>query len=268
MKKLPHRKSKFPGTLSRTQSVDLRPIKIQKVLANLGLASRREVEKWIAAGRILVDGKVAKLGCRVDAHAKIFVDGRLVKRNSVKFVTRVLVYHKSIGEVCTRSDKKNRKTVFVNLPALHSARWISVGRLDINTAGLLLFTNNGELANRLMHPSYEIEREYAVRVLGDVSRDVLARLARGVQLEDGLARFDKIRRAGVCGEGANQWYHVVLREGRNREVRRLWESQSVKVSKLLRVRFGSVKLPRTLPRGKWIELSDWEVKRLLDRVKL
>jgi len=237
-------------------------------LARLGLASRREIEKWIASGRISVDGKVAKLGCRVNAHAKIFVDNRLVQRNSSESVTRVIIYHKPVGEVCTRSDEKNRKTVFASLPLLRGARWVMVGRLDISTAGLLLFTNNGELANRLMHPSFEIEREYAVRVLGEVSHDVLDRLKRGVKLEDGMARFAKIRRARGKEQGANQWYHVVLREGRNREVRRLWESQGVKVSKLLRVRFDGVKLPRSLPRGQWAELRDREVKKLLDRVGL
>jgi 23S rRNA pseudouridine2605 synthase len=240
--------------------------KLQKVLASLGLASRREIEKWIVVGRVKVDGKIARLGDRVSDRAKIFVDGRLILRKS--FVTRVLVYHKPVGEVCTRSDEKGRRTVFASLPKLHDARWIMIGRLDINTAGLLLFTNNGELANRLMHPSYEIEREYAVRVLGAVSRDILERLTRGVKLEGGLARFDKVRRMRGREEGANQWFYVVLREGRNREVRRLWESQGAKVSKLLRVRFGNVKLPRSLPRGQWLELSAREVKALLRQVGL
>jgi 23S rRNA pseudouridine2605 synthase len=242
--------------------------KIQKVLANLGLASRRQIEQWISAGRIKVDGKIAKLGDRVTDQEKISVDGRLVKRIPVKTsTTRVLIYHKPIGEVCTRSDEKNRKTVFDNLPVLHNARWIMVGRLDINTSGLLLFTNNGELANRLMHPSKQIERKYSVRVLGTVSQEILDNLLRGVQLEDGHARFVKIHRVrSFERNAANQWYHVVLREGRNREVRRLWESQGLKVNKLSRIRFGGIKLPRTLPRGQWFELSDREVKAMLHRV--
>jgi 23S rRNA pseudouridine2605 synthase len=242
--------------------------KIQKVLANLGLASRREIERLIAVGRISVDGKVATLGDRVDSRAKISVDDRLVKRNLAKSITRVIIYHKPIGEVCTRSDEKNRKTVFANLPSLQGARWIAIGRLDINTAGLLLFTNNGELANRLMHPSSEIEREYAVRVMGTVDQDVLDRLLHGVRLEDGMARFNKIRRVRGKEQGANQWYHVMLREGRKHEVRRLWESQGMKVSGLLRVRFDGIRLPRLLPRGQWAELSDREVKQLLHRVSL
>lgn len=244
--------------------------KIQKVLANLGLASRRQIEQWIASGRITVDGKIAKLGDRVTDQEKISVDGRLVKRIPEKtLITRVLIYHKPIGEVCTRSDEKNRKTVFEKLPILRNARWISVGRLDINTSGLLLFTNNGELANRLMHPSTQIEREYAVRVLGEVSQEILDNLLRGVKLEDGLARFVKIRRVrSFERNAANQWYHVILCEGRNREARRLWESQGLKVSKLSRIRFGGIKLPRSLLRGQWIELSDKEVKALLRRVRL
>ncbi|MGD9107583.1 MAG: pseudouridine synthase [Gammaproteobacteria bacterium] len=244
--------------------------KIQKVLANLGLASRRQIEQWIADGRIIVDGKIAKLGDRVTDQEKISVDGRLVKRIPAKTLTaRVLIYHKPIGEVCTRSDEKNRKTVFDSLPILHNARWVSVGRLDINTSGLLLFTNNGELANRLMHPSKQIEREYSVRVLGAVSQEILDNLLHGVKLEDGHARFVKIRRVrSFESDAANQWYHVVLREGRNREVRRLWESQGLKVNKLSRIRFGGIKLPRSLPRGQWVELSDREVKALLRRVGL
>ena len=245
----------------------MKPEKIQKVLANLGLASRRQIEQWISAGRISVDGKVAKLGDRVTNRAKISVDGRLVKIiPSKSLVIQVILYHKPIGEVCTRSDEKNRKNVFANLPVLQNARWIMVGRLDINTSGLLLFTNNGELANRLMHPSSQIEREYAVRALGKVDKNILDRLLREVQLEDGEAHFDKIKYIG--GQGANQWYHVVLHEGRNREVRRLWESQGVTVSRLSRVRFGDIILPRSLRRGQWMELSRQAVEKLLRKVGL
>ncbi len=178
----------------------------------------------------------------------------------------MLAYHKPVGEVCTRSDPEGRPTVFNNIPRLKQGRWLSVGRLDINTSGLLLLTNDGDLANRLMHPSSEIEREYAVRVLGKVDREMVDRLKAGVQLEDGMAAFDDIIDAG--GEGANHWYHVVLREGRNREVRRLWESQGLAVSRLTRIRYGNIMLSRRIKKGKWQELSLAEVNSLRRLVKL
>lgn len=204
--------------------------KLQKVLARAGQGSRREMEALITAGRVSVDGKVATLGDRVEVNAVIRVDGHQVKtRAAEEQICRVLAYHKPEGEMCTRHDPEGRPTVFDRLPKMDGARWIAVGRLDVNTSGLLLFTTDGELANRLMHPSHEVEREYAVRVFGEITEAMLQRLRKGVQLEDGMAKFNKIKPAG--GEGLNQWFNVTLTEGRNREVRRLWESQEVQVSR-------------------------------------
>ncbi|GGB50958.1 23S rRNA pseudouridine(2605) synthase RluB [Shewanella inventionis] len=235
--------------------------KLQKVLARAGHGSRREMEAWIAAGRVSVDGEIAGLGDRVEADAKIRIDGRAVSLKSADdIVCRVLAYHKPEGEICSRKDPEGRTTVFERLPKVRDARWVAVGRLDINTSGLLLFTCDGELANRLMHPSNEVEREYAVRTFGEVPEAAVQRLRTGVTLEDGPAQFDTIKAAG--GEGINQWWHVTLREGRNREVRRLWESQDVQVSRLIRVRYGQVELPKTLPRGGWIELPIEQVNYL------
>lgn len=228
--------------------------KLHKVLARAGLGSRRQMEEWITAGRVSVDGKVATLGDRAGEGAAIRVDGKLVPAERLWGLRRrVLAYNKPEGEVCTRSDPEGRPTIFDHLPGLRKGRWISVGRLDINTSGLILLTNDGELANRLMHPSGEIEREYAVRILGEAGPEVLERLRSGVVLEDGEARFERIVDAG--GEGANHWYHVILREGRSREVRRLWESQGVTVSRLIRLRYGPVQLGRSLRRGRWEELE-------------
>lgn len=235
--------------------------KIQKVLANAGLGSRRQIENWLREGRIVVNGNIAKLGDRITTEDKIRVDGRevnLVKSAAKK--TRVLLYHKPEGEICSRSDPENRPTVFDHLPLLRNSRWICVGRLDFNTSGVLLLTNDGELANRLMHPSSQIEREYAVRIQGAVTPAMIKTLKKGVKLEDGYAHFEKIVDAG--GEGTNHWYHVLVKEGRNRLVRRLWETQGVKVSRLIRIRFGSITLPRLLKRGKWSELNNNEVQEL------
>ncbi|MCK9531117.1 MAG: pseudouridine synthase [Gammaproteobacteria bacterium] len=241
--------------------------KLQKVLARAGFASRRELEEWIAAGRISVNGKVATLGERVGENDIIRVDGRVVQRARLApRERRVLIYHKPLGEVCTRSDPEGRPTIFDNLPRLTNGRWVTIGRLDINTSGLLLLTNDGELANRLMHPSSEIEREYAVRVLGEISEETLGRLRSGVQLDDGEARFDALVDGG--GEGANHWYHVTLREGRNREVRRLWESQGVAVSRLTRVRYGNVTLPRSVRPGRFADLKGPDLEGLLALVGL
>ncbi len=228
--------------------------KLQKFLANQGIASRRTIEKWIEAGRIKVNGELAKLGCRVDAVDKIAIDGKQITRISSKDgKKRVLLYHKPIGEICTRSDEQGRPTVFDHLPALATGRWIVIGRLDINSCGLLLFTNDGEFANQMMHPSSEIERAYAVRVLGEVSQEAVNALEDGVELEDGFARFDKIQKMNKT-EGANQWYHVTLHEGRHREVRRLWETQGVKVNRLIRISFGPYRLPKDLRPGEYIEV--------------
>ncbi|GLS84150.1 23S rRNA pseudouridine(2605) synthase RluB [Paraferrimonas haliotis] len=241
--------------------------KLQKVLARAGHGSRRELEQVIAAGRVSVDGKVAQLGDRVEADAKIRLDGHVVDvRANEEMVCRVLAYHKPEGEICSRKDPQGRPTVFDRLPKLKGARWVAVGRLDINTSGLLLFTSDGELANRLMHPAQEVEREYAVRVFGEVTDEHLANLKNGVMLEDGEARFDNIKSAG--GEGINQWFHVTLKEGRNREVRRLWESQELQVSRLMRIRYGDIELAKNLPRGGWEELSLNRVNYLREMVQL
>ena len=233
--------------------------KLQKVLARTGLGSRREMERWIEAGRVAVNGKVASLGDRVDGRARLTVDGRNIDTSPAQ-ETRCILYHKPPGEVCSRSDPEGRRTVFERLPKLKSGRWISIGRLDFNTSGLLLFTTDGDLANSLMHPSSNIEREYMVRVMGDVTEDMLQRLVDGVMLEDGMARFTDIQDGG--GDGINHWYYVVLTEGRNREVRRLWESQGLTVSRLKRVRYGEVFIPSRVKQGQWIELESKELKSL------
>lgn len=242
--------------------------KLQKVLARMGLASRRDVESWIEAGRVKVNGAIASLGQRVDLHDAIAVDGRLLKRaEAAEVVRRVLIYNKPDGEICTRDDPEGRPTVFDRLPRPKEGRWINIGRLDINTTGLLLFTTDGELANRLMHPSYEMDREYAVRVRGEVDDEMIERLKTGVMLEDGPARFTDIQQA-PGGEGFNHWYHCVVMEGRNREVRRLWESQGLVVSRLKRVRFGPVFMTSDLPMGRWREMSQREVDILSEEVGL
>lgn len=236
--------------------------KLQKILARAGLGSRRQIERWIEEGRLTVDGRPAYLGQRIVPWQSVALDGRLVPLERLVPKSRVLLYHKPEGEVCTRTDPEGRPTVFERLPPLRAGRWIAIGRLDVNSSGLLLFTDDGELAHRLMHPSSRIEREYAVRVFGEVDNAMLARLIEGVQLEDGPARFESVRFAG--GSGANRWYHVVLKEGRKREVRRLWEALGVRVSRLIRVRYGPVRLPRRLRLGKWMELDREQRAALYD----
>lgn len=240
--------------------------RIQKFLAHRGVASRRQIDQMLQQGRIAVNGQVAKPGDQVSGHEKISVDGKALRIDRNVFKPRLLMYHKPVGEICSRSDPEGRKDVFSNLPSPGSGRWVSIGRLDINTSGLILFTNQGELANRLMHPSFEVEREYAVRVHGSVNTDMLDQLQKGVMLDDGLARFDEIIDSG--GEGTNHWYHVILREGRNREVRRLWESVGVEVSRLQRVRYDQFNLPKWLKPGKYRFFEDDVVARLYKRLKL
>ena len=232
--------------------------KIQKFLANRGFGSRREMEEWIKQGRIRINGATATIGDRVSGDERIQVNGKPIDRRAIKKdKTKIVIYHKPVGEITTRKDPEKRPTVFAKLPKLRGAKWISIGRLDINTSGLLIFTNDGELANRFMHPAQQLDREYAVRVLGNVESAALTQLREGVDLEDGFARFSDIVESG--GDGANSWFHVVIKEGRNREVRRLWEAVGLTVSRLVRVRFGTIILPRELRVGHWRFLDDAEV---------
>jgi 23S rRNA pseudouridine2605 synthase len=232
--------------------------RLQKILSQAGLGSRRAMERLIEQQLVTVNGKIATLGDSANADDKIALRGKLIHNPlAVALKTRVLVYHKPIGEISSRHDPKHSKTVFDKLPYLKNGRWVQVGRLDINTSGLLLFTNNGELANQLMHPKFALEREYAARVRGQVSDEIIAQLLKGVVLDDGLAQFKKIEFRG--GEGTNAWYHVTLTEGRNREVRRLWQSQSIEVSRLIRIRYGRVTLPRYLTRGNYHELNAQDI---------
>ena len=241
--------------------------KLQKVLARSGFGSRREMERWIDEGRVTLNDQPAKLGDRISAADKVVVDGKSAALTfSATAERRVLVYNKPLGEVCTRHDPEGRPTVFDNLPPLKQGRWVAIGRLDINTTGLLIFTTDGELANRMMHPSMQIDREYAVRVLGDVNDEMLERFKQGILLDDGMARFTDVRYFN--GEGANKWYHCVVMEGRNREVRRLWESQGLQVNRLKRVRFGPVFLPSDIKVGTWRELPPKEVELLARELEL
>lgn len=237
--------------------------RLQKVLSQAGLGSRREMERWIEKGMVKVNGQTAVLGMSVTEKDKIIVRGNLIE-NPLKreLRTRVLLYHKPVGEISSRYDPKHKRTIFDQLPTIRNGRWIQVGRLDINTSGLMIFTNNGELANQLMHPSKAFEREYSVRVHGEVTESIIKNLLQGVELEDGKAQFKKIEYQG--GEGANSWFNVILTEGKNREVRRLWKSQNVEVSRLIRIRFGPISLPRSLARGRTVELSSAAVSKLLN----
>ena len=241
--------------------------KLQKVLARAGFGSRREIERWIADGRLSIDNKIATLGDRVSGDEKIKLDGKLLSMKTLQpQSTRVIAYHKGMGTVCSRSDPEFDRTVFDDFPKIKSGRWVLVGRLDVNTTGLLLATTDGELANRLMHPRYEIKREYAVRIYGEVTPQMIDRLLKGVELEDGMAKFDSIIQQG--GDGRNLWFTVVLHEGRNREVRRLWESQGVQVNRLVRNSFGPVRMPRRLKQGQYEELDEKQVNSLYAAVNL
>jgi 23S rRNA pseudouridine2605 synthase len=245
--------------------------KLQKMLAGAGLGSRRELEKWIVAGRVSVNGSTATLGDRAEASDRIMVDGRVIKTDRDE-IPRVLMYSKPEGEVSTTSDPDGRPTVFDVLPKINSGRWIAIGRLDINTSGLLLFTNYGELANRLMHPSYEIKREYLARIHGDVDQKMLNNLMDGVVLDDGLAKFQTVKaqhhRNPEERTSSNQWFRCILAEGKTREVRRLWESQDVEVSRLKRISYGPIELPSFIRRSEFIELEPKQVASLFKAVDL
>ncbi len=243
--------------------------KLQKVLARAGLGSRRELETWISDGRVSVNGTVATLGDRVGSEDTLRVDGRMIKVKAEEdTVQRVIMYHKPPGEVCSRNDPEGRPTVFDNLPRLQGMRWVQVGRLDINTTGMMLFITDGELAHRLMHPSNGFVREYAVRVRGGMTQEKRQAMLDGVLLEDGVSKFDSIEDAGGAEEGANHWYKVTLTGGKYREVRRLFQSQDLEVARLMRIRFGDLNLPPQLRQGRWMELEPEQMKALIDKVEL
>lgn len=239
--------------------------RIQKKLANLGFGSRREIERLIEAGLVKVNNKPATLGQHLLGNELVQVKGRKVVLSELRTEkkTRILAYHKPLGVLCTRKDDKGRPTVFDHLPAIKNARWVMIGRLDANTSGLLLFTNNGKLANELMHPSAEVEREYLVRVFGEVDEEKLQQLEKGIKLEDGMANFDKIHAISPDDEAMNNHFTVTLHEGRNREVRRLWEAVDCQVSRLKRIRYGSYEIPKMLKQGKSIELTSVEISQLV-----
>jgi len=262
----PEQKPGHKPVKAQRQQSEQKTERLQKVMAAAGLGSRRVLEKQIKSGKVLVNNKPATIGQNANAGDLINYDGKQWKVVSKATEQRSLVYNKPTGEMTTRSDPQGRPTVFDKLPKIEGARWIAVGRLDLNTSGLLLMTTDGELANAMMHPSNQVDREYACRIFGEVDADKLANLRKGVMLEDGLAQFSDIQAAG--GDESNQWYHVTLLEGRNREVRRLWASQDVIVSRLKRVRYGAVFLPKRLRMGDWSELSTRDHQILREDVGL
>ena len=262
--------SRPPATPSGRAARRMQPVteqvlveeRLQKALASAGLGSRREMETWISEGRVQVNGETALLGSKVSARDIIKVSGKRVYIRFEDKRTRVLIYHKAEGEIVSRDDPEGRATVFDNLPKLRGAKWIAIGRLDFNTEGLMIFTTSGELANKLMHPRFEVEREYAVRVLGELSEEMIQKLLDGVELDDGPARLQSLFVAG--GEGANRWYRVIITEGRKREIRRLFEHLGLTVSRLTRIRFGPISLPPQLRRGQKTELDDDVVAQILE----
>jgi 23S rRNA pseudouridine2605 synthase len=241
---------------------DQPPQRLHKLLALAGLGSRRDMEELIASGRITINGQTAQVGAGVVATDVVRLDSRPLHLPFEAELPRVLLYHKPEGEIVSQDDPEKRATVFDKLPRIRGGRWVAIGRLDINTSGLLIFTTSGELANHFMHPRYEVEREYAVRLMGELTEAQMLQLTQGIELDDGVAQFDSIQDKG--GEGANHWYQVMLREGRNREVRRLFEAIGLMVSRLMRVRFGPLSLPARLKRGQMLELPPKEVAGLLE----
>ncbi len=249
---------------SSSPSATTPTLKLQKLLAQKGLGSRREMETWIAAGKITVNDKTAVLGDRVSTEDVVRIGKRVIRLNRTDGLPKVLLYHKPEGEIVSRNDPEGRPSVFEKLPHLRSSKWIAIGRLDFNTSGLLIFTTDGVLANRLMHPRFEVEREYAVRILGKLTPEQMTKLTTGVELPDGRAAFSYLAEQG--GEGINHWYRVILKEGKNREVRRMFEAIGLTVSRLMRVRFGPINLPPRLKRGQWLEMDEKEIQRLLSLI--
>jgi 23S rRNA pseudouridine2605 synthase len=237
-------------------------IRVQKLLADRGYGSRRKMEGWIKEGRVMVNGALAELGHRVTPEDSILINGKTLQEKSIDKDTRVLMYHKPEGEICTQHDPGKRPTVFKQLPKIRGARWVSIGRLDINTSGLLLFTTNGALANRLMHPSSGMEREYRCRVYGEVTKEKLKQLIAGVEIDGHVMKFESIQLQKGESDKRNTWVHVVLNEGRNREVRKLWEAMECQVSRLTRLRYGPITLPRDLRLGKYRNLDQKQIERL------
>jgi 23S rRNA pseudouridine2605 synthase len=238
--------------------------KLHKLLAQAGLGSRREMEELIATGQVTINGKAAEVGSRTGPEDVVRIGKRTIHLKFGERLPRVILYHKPEGEIVSRDDPQGRPSVFDKLPQLQSSKWVAIGRLDFNTSGLLIFTTDGELANRLMHPRFEVEREYAVRIMGRLTPEQMTQLTSGIELEDGLAKFELLSDQG--GEGSNHWYRVILKEGKNREVRRMFAAAGQMVSRLTRVRFGPINLPPRLKRGKSMELDETEVKRLLELV--
>lgn len=237
------------------------PERLQKVLAASGVGSRREMEEWIANGWVSVNGRVAGLGEKITPDDQVTVKGNPIKLKWADRLPRIILYYKQEGEIVSRDDPQGRVSIFDRLPQTASSRWVAIGRLDINTSGLLILTTSGELVQRFAHPSFEVEREYAVRTLGELTTEQMQQLSEGVMLEDGLAKVERIRENG--GEGVNKWYSVVIKEGRNREVRRIFESQGLTVSRLVRVGFGPIALPNRLKRGQFYELNPAEVANIV-----
>lgn len=250
----PHQPDSNPPVAGETS-------KLQKLLAQRGLGSRREMEALIASGGVSVNGKVAVVGDRVGVGDVVRVGKRVLRMFAEENLPRLLLYHKPDGEIVSRHDPEGRPSVFDKLPHLRSSKWIAIGRLDFNTSGLLIFTTDGTLANRLMHPRFEMEREYAVRILGKLTAEQMTHLTTGVDLDDGRAAFSLLEEQG--GEGSNNWYRVILKEGKNREVRRMFEAVGLTVSRLMRVRFGPINLPPRIKRGQWLELEEKEIQRLM-----
>lgn len=258
---IPAGQKRSPATPDSSES-----IRLQKLLAQHGMGSRRDMDAMIAAGRASINGVIAKPGDRVAPGDVVRVDDKIIRFRRHTRLPRIMLYHKPEGEIVSVDDPEGRPSVFDKLPKMKTSKWVAIGRLDFNTSGLLIFTTDGTLANRLMHPRFEMEREYAVRIVGELTLEQVTRLKDGVELVDGLAKFEQLQDQG--GTGTNHWYRVVLKEGRNREVRRMFEVMGLTVSRLMRVRFGPIHLPPRLKRGMMLELEDVEVEQLLKLVDL